>query len=82
MSPPGRPKGEYRSAQHERTPLNGPAQGNGAELAPIEARILHIVNNRQNTVDSENPAALLSPHTGGTGVGHRVVMLCAASSGP
>jgi len=25
MSPPGRPKGEYRSAQHEGTPVSRPA---------------------------------------------------------
>jgi iron(III) transport system substrate-binding protein len=36
----------------------------GAVLAPIEAGILHIVNNRQNTVDSQKPGALLSPAPG------------------
>jgi hypothetical protein len=32
MSPPGRPKGEYRSAQHEGTPMSRRA------AAPKEAR--------------------------------------------
>ena len=35
MSPPGRPKGEYRSAQHEGTPVNQPTRGRrGIAVAP------------------------------------------------
>ena len=43
MSPPGRPKGEYRSAQHEGAPVNPPgrpkgeyrnAQHEGAPVSP------------------------------------------------
>ena len=29
MSPPGRPKGEYRSAQHEGTPMSPPGRPKG-----------------------------------------------------
>jgi len=29
MSPPGRPKGEYRSAQHEGTPVSPPGRPKG-----------------------------------------------------
>jgi hypothetical protein len=32
MSPPGRPKGEYRSAQHEGTPMSAP--GRARALVP------------------------------------------------
>jgi formylmethanofuran--tetrahydromethanopterin N-formyltransferase len=49
MSPPGRPKGEYRSAQHEGTPVNGPLERNGvvidegfAEAFPMKATRLLI----------------------------------------
>jgi hypothetical protein len=49
MSPPGRPKGEYRSAQHEGTPVNAPLERNGvviddgfAEAFPMKATRLLI----------------------------------------
>ena len=35
MSPPGRPKGEYRSAQHEGTPVSAP--GRSPALIPEHA---------------------------------------------
>ena len=35
MSLPGRPKGEFRSAQHEGSPVKAPA-GVGTDAAPVE----------------------------------------------
>ena len=44
MSPPGRPKGEFRSAQHEGTPVSPPGRHKGEfrsaqhEATPVSAR--------------------------------------------
>ena len=44
MSPPGRPKGEFRSAQHEGTPVSPPGRPKGEfrsaqhEATPVSAR--------------------------------------------
>jgi hypothetical protein len=44
MSPPGRPKGEFRSAQHEGTPVRPPGRPKGEfrsaqhEGTPVSAR--------------------------------------------
>ena len=46
MSPPGRPKGEYRSAQREGTPMNAPA-----ELTGRTARIERKTNETQIVVE-------------------------------
>src|SRR5512132_3670816 len=40
MSPPGRPKGEYRSAQHERCPVSSTSYRNIALLAACQALLL------------------------------------------
>ncbi len=40
MSPPGRPKGEFRSAQHEGTPVSAP--GRSQALIP-ECEALRVV---------------------------------------
>ena len=35
MSPPGRPKGEYRSAKHEGSPVSAAGPSEGANCAPL-----------------------------------------------
>ena len=50
MSPPGRPKGEYRSAQHEGTPVTPPGHPKGEyrsaqhEDAPVSRRAVPKAN--------------------------------------
>jgi predicted MFS family arabinose efflux permease len=39
MSPPGRPKGQYRSARHEATPVNDARGQDGAELLPAAVAV-------------------------------------------
>ena len=52
MSPPGRPKGEYRSAQHEGTPVSPPGRPKGEyrsaqhEGTPVSPRSVLLVNPR------------------------------------
>jgi len=51
MSPPGRPKGEYRSAQHEGVPMSPPGRPKGEyrsaqhEGIPVSRRSAPMANN-------------------------------------
>ncbi len=54
MSPPGRPKGSTRSAQHEGTPVNGTADPRALLLAMYSAAV-------QRALPSHNTAAFLPP---------------------
>ena len=56
MSAPGRPKGEYRNAQHEGTPMSAKE---GPREVGIAARLLQCWRQREGAVtnDCSEPAA-------------------------
>jgi enoyl-CoA hydratase/carnithine racemase len=57
MTPPGRPKGEYRSALHEVSPVNGCAPT--LEIVDATATITLRRPGQHNRIDPDDPAVLL-----------------------
>ena len=66
MSPPGRPKGEYRSAKHEGTPMSPPGRPKGEyrsaphQGTPVNAAVCATLGHVSDEAASELIAAARS----------------------